>query len=127
VGGSDGVNCTGCHELAKPGVTEAAGRFFDGLAGLAGMGAGFGLGVDAGGVKGEIQGGGEIGAEQLIPVGVGTAEAVMEVGGMEDDAKIGGAGSEGAGEGDGVGSARKADRQTQTGLDRAGVEWKRLG
>ncbi len=122
VGGGDGVDFAGGHELAKPGVPEAAGGFFDGLAGFGGLLVSFGLGVDTGGVKAEAQRGGETGTELLVGVRIGAAQAVMEVGQVQDDSQVRGAGSKSAGESDGVGAARKSDGQPKARLERGEVQ-----
>jgi hypothetical protein len=53
----------------------------------------------------------------LVEIGICTPEAVMEVGGVEDDSQFRGAGCEGAGEGDRVGSAGEADGEAKAGFE----------
>jgi hypothetical protein len=115
VGGGDGIERVLGHEAAEPGVAEAAGGFFDGLVGLVGVLCGFRFGVDLMGVERQAERGGEIGAELLVNVGFGATEAVVEMGDVEDDAEVGGAGGEGAGEGDRVCSAGEADGEAEAG------------
>ena len=89
------------HELAKPGVAEAAGGCFDGFCCFAGFWMRFGLGgcIDVVGVERDTEGLGELGGEFAISIGLIAAQAVMEMGSMEDDAQFTGASSEGAQQG----------------------------
>src|SRR5580698_8608028 len=58
----------------------------------------------------------------LVAVSLGAAQTVVEMCGVQDDAQLGSAGSEGAGESDRVGSTGEADGQTQAGPQQGCVE-----
>lgn len=111
VGGGDGVDFPALEKPAKPGVAQAAGGFFDGFF----MQLGFGGGVDLGDMEDETEGLGEIGGEALIGVRFGAAQAVMEMGGVEDEAELAGAGGEGEGEGYGIAAAGEGDGEAKAG------------
>ena len=120
VGGGDGVQTTRGQELSEPGVAQAASGFFDGFALL----AGFRSGIDVAGVELETQRRGEFSGEILVGVRVGSAQPVMEMGGVEDEAEFAGARREGACEGDGIGAAGEANGETQAGADERGIQIK---
>ena len=65
----------------------------------------FGGDIDAGFVEGNVERGGKVAAEGQIGVGFFAAQAVVEMGGVENQAKLRAAIGEGAQEGDGVRAA----------------------
>jgi len=86
VGGGHRMERNIGEELSKPRIAEAAGGFFDGFGWLVGGGMGGALsgGVDLMNVKREVELRGESGDEGQVGVGFRTAQAVVEVGDMED-------------------------------------------
>ena len=113
-------------EIAKPGITQAASGLFDGFGRLSPIwtrtSVGFGGGIDAVAMKGQMELGGEGVDEFEIGVGFRSAKAVVEMRDMEDEAKFPAPMMEGVQEGNRVGSAGDADGQTQAGGERGGVE-----
>jgi len=83
------------EQITEPGVAQAAGGFFDGF------GGGFGCSgdVDAGFVEGDSEIGGQGADEGEIGVGFLAAEAMMEMGYVQDEAEFGAALVKGAEEG----------------------------
>ena len=80
------------QEIAEPGIAQAAGSFFYGFGGFASIWTrlcrGFGCGIDAVGVEGQVERGGEGADEFEIGIGFGSAEAVVEMGDVEDEAQF---------------------------------------
>ena len=74
------------------------------------------------GVEWDIERSREVRGESLVLIGFCAAQAVVEVGGVQDDAQFCGSGGEGAGERDGIGSAGEADGQAQAGPEQRCVE-----
>ena len=90
VRGGDGVDWTGGHELAEPGVAQAAGGFFDGVGGFSGGGIG---GGEGGSVDAETRGRGcsswrRGAARRRVGIGFIAAKAVVEMGDVEDEAQF---------------------------------------
>jgi hypothetical protein len=84
----------------------------------------FGGYVDAMIVKWKAETGGKIAGEGEIGVGLFTAEAVMQVGGVENEAKFGAEGGECAQEGNGVRATGQAYSQAQAGAKQCGLDVK---
>ncbi len=105
-------------ELAEPLVAEAAGGFFDGLGGFAGCGVGLGLRshIDARLMEGQAETGGEVAGKDQIGVGLFAAQAVVEVGGMKHEAKLGAASGKNAQEGHRVRATGEAYGEAQAWL-----------
>ena len=122
VGGENGIGLAALQEGGEEGVAEGAGGFFEGFTG----GAGVGGDVDVAGMKGDSEGGAQVGDEVEVGVGFGAAEAVVEVGCGEADAERGGAGLiggvEGAEEGYRVGAAGDGDADAMAGGEVLAVE-----
>ena len=122
VGGEDDVGLAALEEAMEDLVTEVARGVFEAFAG----GGGAGGYVDAVGVEGEVEVGAEVSDEGLVGVGLGAAEAVVDVDGGEADAEVGvrrGVGGvEGAEEGDGVCSAGDGGADAVAGADVGAVE-----
>ena len=118
VGGGDGVELAGGHELAEPCDSGDGGRLLQWFRRVCRRrdwrrlrrrcrpgGCG----------RGGCELGGEVGDEGLVGVGFCAAQAVVEMGGVEDEAEFPAALGEGAQEGDGVGAAGDADGEAQAG------------
>ena len=95
-----------------------------------GVGLRFGGDVDAGFVEGKVERGGQVAGRRQVRVGFFAAKAVMQVGGMKDEAEFGTAIGEGAQQGYGVRAAGEADGEAQTWLEKRSVDaqgwWTRL-
>jgi hypothetical protein len=123
VGGENGVGLAGGDEGVEEVVADGSGGFFDGLAVLGGAGGD----VDAMKVKGDVEAGAE-GFDELVVGGrfFRGADAVVDVGGAEADAKgvAGGVvgGVEGEQEGDGVGAAGDGYADAVAGADVGAIE-----
>ena len=109
----------------EPRVAQAARGFFDGFA----MYFGFGGRVDACVVEGDVELLGKRSGELEVGVGLIAAQAVVQVGGMEDEAKFPALFAisfrEGTQERDGVGSAGEPDGKAQAGTEQRRVERER--
>jgi hypothetical protein len=127
VGGEDGVDLAGGEQGGEVVVTDGAGGFFDGFGISSGTGLGDAIG-DAGLVEleGDVKAGAELLDEVLVGVGLGAAEAMVDVDGGEARSEgvvwglVGGV--EGEEEGYGVGSAGEGDREAVAGADVGAVE-----
>jgi hypothetical protein len=105
MGGGDRIDLAGSHEFTEPGVAQAAGSLFDGLAIL----SGFRTGIDLMGMPGEAKRVRQIGGEFLIGIGAGAAQSVVEMSGVEDYSKFAGSFGQGAGQSYGVRTSGEAD------------------
>ena len=65
---------------------------------------------------------GEIGGELLVAVGLDAAQAMVEVGGVEDEAQFCGASGERPSQSYGISSAGETDGEAQPGLEQGCVE-----
>ncbi len=114
-----GVDCARGEEFAEPGVAEPACCLFDGFGGFGGrrIRSGRGGGVGPGLVEGYIEPGGQLPAE--IPVGVrlSSAQAVVQVGGMEHQSQFPAPLGKDAQKGHGVRSPGEAHGETHAGLE----------
>jgi hypothetical protein len=119
VGGGDGVDFAGSHQLPEPGVAQAAGGLFNRFGRLAYCGIGLGLGgdIDAGLMKGQAKTGRKLAGKGQIGVGFLAAQAVVQVGGMEHQAQLRAAGGESPQQGHRIRAAGEAYGQAQTGLE----------
>lgn len=109
VRGGDGVERGFNHEGAKPLVAQAPRRFFDGLGGFAsGIGAGGSSRVHMGLVEWQPEGFGQFAAKIAIPIGFLAAEAVVQMGNMQDEAQFPAPLGEEAEKRDGIGTAGEA-------------------
>jgi hypothetical protein len=105
----DRIDPTSGHEFAKPGVAKPAAGFFDGfvmLGGLIDRVNGMGVELDAERLR-------QIGGKLLIEIGFLAAQTVMEVGDVQDDAEIHGAGGKSSCQCYGICPAGQADGHTQ--------------
>jgi len=127
--GSNGIEtrctrwCFG-QELPEPGVAKPARSLFNALGRLGdgGIRAGFGLGVDAALVKRQVELRGKIAHKGKIAVGLCAAQAVMQMGDMKHEAKLGAATGKHAQKRDGVCAAGDSDAETQAGREERRVE-----
>lgn len=121
VRGGEGVGAAFGEEVGKGGVTEGAGGFFEAFAGLLLAGCG----VDVADGEGNVQAGAEIADEGFIGVGLGAAQAVVDVDGGENEAQgllLGVGVKEGEQEGGGVGPAGEREGDTLAGVEEGAVE-----
>uniref|UniRef100_E6QIW8 Uncharacterized protein n=1 Tax=mine drainage metagenome TaxID=410659 RepID=E6QIW8_9ZZZZ len=118
VRGGYGIDDTGGHEALEPCVTQAAGGFFDSMPCLPGLLCR----VCALDVAAEAKIGGEPLDERGVFVGLGTAQAVVEVNGVENKAEFVGAEREGTDERDRVSAAGEADAETHSGAEKTCIE-----
>src|SRR5579863_6972290 len=118
VGRTGGVEGNLDEKLPEPGITQAAGSFFDGF----GVGAGFSGGVDLSEVEGKVETLGERAGEFEVGVGFSGAQSVVKVGDVEDEAKFSGARGESAEERGGIRSTGERDGETQAGLEQRSVD-----
>ena len=125
--GGDCIKWSSGQELAKPGVTQPARGFFNGLSEFANarIGLGFGSSIDAFGVKWDFELGGQRSAKVEVGVSFGTAEAVMQVGGVQHQAEFPASLRERAQEGDGIGSSGQRHAEAHSRLETRGVEAER--
>jgi hypothetical protein len=127
VGGEDRVGVAGVEEGGEEIVADGAGGLFDGFAGFGCAGGD----VRVVKVERDFEGDAEIFDETLVGVGLGCAEAVIDVDCAEADAESvvpGCIGSvESQEQGYGVGTARDGDADAVTGFDVGAIEDERGG
>ena len=122
VGGEDGVGVAGAEEGGEEIVAQGAGGLFDGLSGFGRAGGD----VCVVKVERDFEADAEVFDETLVGVGLGCAEAVIDVDCAQADAEsvvpgcIGGV--EGQEQGYGVGTAGDGDADAVTGFDVGAIE-----
>jgi hypothetical protein len=101
VGSCHGIKLICVHQMAKPGVTQAAGSFFDGFA----LSGGFGRNIDLVGVDGNAERGSQLSGKLPVSVGFRAAQAMVQVGSLNNDSQFRRTGGKCPGERDRVSSA----------------------
>ena len=124
MGSGYGIDRAGGHELTEPGIAQAASRFFNGLGGFSRgwMGGGFRSGVDVRFVEGQAEFFRQRTGEVQVGVGFGSAQAVVEMGRMEDKAQFPDLLGQSAQQRHRVGAAGEAHGQAQPRFEQGGVE-----
>ena len=130
--GGNGIDNTVGHELTKPAVAQSTRGFFNGfgallILGIAGLHPRLRSGIDAGFVKWEAEGRGEVARKGEICIGLIAAESVVKMSGVQNEAQFPAALGEYAQEGDRISTTGEADGETESGLELRDVDLKRRG
>ena len=124
VGGSHRIHLARVHQLAEPGIPQTPRRLLDGFPGLARrrIGHRLGGGIGARLLKGQAEPRGQGSGKLQVGVGFGSAQPVMQMGGMHHQTQFPAPFSQSAQQGHRVRAARKTDGEPHPGLEQRCID-----